>query len=108
MCPPCPQLKTRQGTELLIQSEIDSVINDWYRALTETINSHVRTFFEQLEKVRKSKFLLIPSLPSVVEEMAIVLHFLLFFVLRALEKQEFYLSSSLGVNVYVMMIAGVS
>lgn len=37
-----PQLKTRQGTELLIQSEIDSVINDWYRALTETINTHVR------------------------------------------------------------------
>lgn len=35
------QLKTRQGTELLIQSEIDSVINDWYRALTETINTHV-------------------------------------------------------------------
>uniref|UniRef100_A0A668A826 Rho GTPase activating protein 12 n=1 Tax=Myripristis murdjan TaxID=586833 RepID=A0A668A826_9TELE len=31
------ELKTRQGTELLIQSEIDSVINDWYRALTETI-----------------------------------------------------------------------
>uniref|UniRef100_A0A8C6UEM3 Rho GTPase activating protein 12 n=1 Tax=Neogobius melanostomus TaxID=47308 RepID=A0A8C6UEM3_9GOBI len=30
----------RQGTELLIQSEIDSVINDWYRALTETINTH--------------------------------------------------------------------
>ncbi|XP_061777200.1 rho GTPase-activating protein 12-like isoform X3 [Nerophis ophidion] len=35
------ELKTRQGTELLIQSEIDSVIKDWYRALTETINTHV-------------------------------------------------------------------
>ncbi|KAF3836164.1 hypothetical protein F7725_028722, partial [Dissostichus mawsoni] len=34
------ELKTRQGTDLLIQSEIDSVINDWYRALTETINTH--------------------------------------------------------------------
>uniref|UniRef100_A0A8C5HM36 Rho GTPase activating protein 12 n=1 Tax=Gouania willdenowi TaxID=441366 RepID=A0A8C5HM36_GOUWI len=34
------ELKTRQGTELLIQSEIDSVINDWYRTLTETINTH--------------------------------------------------------------------
>uniref|UniRef100_A0A674NZ39 Rho GTPase activating protein 12 n=1 Tax=Takifugu rubripes TaxID=31033 RepID=A0A674NZ39_TAKRU len=34
------ELKTRQGTELLIQSEIDSVISDWYRALTETINVH--------------------------------------------------------------------
>jgi len=29
------------GTELLIQSEIDSVINDWFRALSETINTHV-------------------------------------------------------------------
>lgn len=38
-----PQLKTRLGTELLIQSEIDSVVNDWYRALTETVNTHVRT-----------------------------------------------------------------
>lgn len=55
MCPPCPQLKTRQGTELLIQSEIDSVINDWYRALTETINSHVRTFFKQ-KKLEKAVF----------------------------------------------------
>ncbi|KAF6723991.1 Rho GTPase-activating protein 12 [Oryzias melastigma] len=35
------ELKTRQGTELLIQSEIDSVVNDWYRALTEAINTHV-------------------------------------------------------------------
>lgn len=35
------QLKTRQGTELLIQSEIDSVINDWYRALTEAVSTHV-------------------------------------------------------------------
>uniref|UniRef100_A0A8C7JSP2 Rho GTPase activating protein 12 n=1 Tax=Oncorhynchus kisutch TaxID=8019 RepID=A0A8C7JSP2_ONCKI len=34
------ELKTRQGTELLIQSEIDSVINDWYRALTDTISTH--------------------------------------------------------------------
>lgn len=36
------ELKTRQGTELLIQSEIDSVINDWYRTLTDTISTHVR------------------------------------------------------------------
>lgn len=42
---PSHQLKTRQGTELLIQSEIDSVINDWFRALTETINTHVRGHF---------------------------------------------------------------
>ncbi|XP_039609776.1 rho GTPase-activating protein 12b isoform X7 [Polypterus senegalus] len=34
------ELKTRQGTELLIQSENDSVINDWFKTLTETINNH--------------------------------------------------------------------
>ncbi|XP_049605944.1 rho GTPase-activating protein 12b isoform X2 [Syngnathus scovelli] len=43
------ELKTRQGTELLIQSEIDSVINDWYRALTETINTHVWESDEAIE-----------------------------------------------------------
>lgn len=36
------QLKIRQGTELLIHSENDNVINDWYRALQETISTHVR------------------------------------------------------------------
>ncbi|XP_028660146.1 rho GTPase-activating protein 12b isoform X3 [Erpetoichthys calabaricus] len=34
------ELKTRQGTELLIQSENDSVINDWFKTLMETINNH--------------------------------------------------------------------
>uniref|UniRef100_A0A8C7UP62 Rho GTPase-activating protein 12-like n=1 Tax=Oncorhynchus mykiss TaxID=8022 RepID=A0A8C7UP62_ONCMY len=34
------ELKTRQGTELLIQSENDSFVNDWYRALTDTISTH--------------------------------------------------------------------
>uniref|UniRef100_A0A667ZKZ1 Rho GTPase activating protein 12b n=1 Tax=Myripristis murdjan TaxID=586833 RepID=A0A667ZKZ1_9TELE len=34
------ELKTRQGTELLIQSENDSLINDWYRALQDTISTH--------------------------------------------------------------------
>ncbi|KAJ8336635.1 hypothetical protein SKAU_G00378550 [Synaphobranchus kaupii] len=34
------ELKTRQGTELLVQSDIDSVIGDWYNALTETISAH--------------------------------------------------------------------
>ncbi|KAM9775315.1 rho GTPase-activating protein 12-like isoform 2-T3 [Syngnathus typhle] len=43
------ELKTRQGTELLIQSEIDSVINDWYRALTEAINTHVWESDEAIE-----------------------------------------------------------
>ncbi|XP_069007401.1 rho GTPase-activating protein 12b isoform X5 [Embiotoca jacksoni] len=43
------ELKTRQGTELLIQSEIDSVINDWYRALMETINTHAWESDEAIE-----------------------------------------------------------
>ncbi|XP_035853987.1 rho GTPase-activating protein 12b isoform X8 [Sander lucioperca] len=44
------ELKTRQGTELLIQSEIDSVINDWYRALTETISTHAWESDEAIEE----------------------------------------------------------
>ncbi|XP_058493395.1 rho GTPase-activating protein 12b isoform X6 [Solea solea] len=44
------ELKTRQGTELLIQSEIDSVIQDWYRTLTETINTHVWESDEAIEE----------------------------------------------------------
>uniref|UniRef100_A0A672GSU5 Rho GTPase activating protein 12 n=1 Tax=Salarias fasciatus TaxID=181472 RepID=A0A672GSU5_SALFA len=44
------ELKTRQGTELLIQSEIDSVINDWFRALTETINTHAWESDEAVEE----------------------------------------------------------
>ncbi|XP_030631605.1 rho GTPase-activating protein 12 [Chanos chanos] len=44
------ELKTRQGTELLIQSEIDSVINDWYRALTETVNTHAWESDEAIEE----------------------------------------------------------
>uniref|UniRef100_A0AAQ5ZLA4 Rho GTPase activating protein 12a n=1 Tax=Amphiprion ocellaris TaxID=80972 RepID=A0AAQ5ZLA4_AMPOC len=37
------ELKTRQGTELLIQSENDGLINDWFRTLQDTISTHVRT-----------------------------------------------------------------
>uniref|UniRef100_A0A3P9IXW7 Rho GTPase activating protein 12 n=1 Tax=Oryzias latipes TaxID=8090 RepID=A0A3P9IXW7_ORYLA len=44
------ELKTRQGTELLIQSEIDSVINDWYRALTEAISTHAWESDEAIEE----------------------------------------------------------
>ncbi|XP_061695936.1 rho GTPase-activating protein 12-like isoform X2 [Syngnathoides biaculeatus] len=33
------ELKTRQGTELLIQSENDVIINEWYRALKDTVSS---------------------------------------------------------------------
>ncbi|ELW48454.1 Rho GTPase-activating protein 12 [Tupaia chinensis] len=32
-------LKTRQGTELLIQSDNDSVINDWFKVLSSTISN---------------------------------------------------------------------
>ena len=39
------QLKTRQGTELLIQSENDAVVNEWYRALQDTISTHVSMNF---------------------------------------------------------------
>lgn len=63
-----PQLKTRQGTELLIQSEIDSVINDWYRALTETINTHVRRLlsFAKSEVLSLSRFVFHLHSPSLV------------------------------------------
>ncbi|XP_017510629.2 rho GTPase-activating protein 12 isoform X2 [Manis javanica] len=33
------ELKTRQGTELLIQSDNDAVINDWFKVLCSTINN---------------------------------------------------------------------
>lgn len=35
------KLKTRQGTELLIQSDNDSFINEWYKVLNYTINNQV-------------------------------------------------------------------
>ncbi|XP_023865922.1 rho GTPase-activating protein 12 isoform X4 [Salvelinus sp. IW2-2015] len=44
------ELKTRQGTELLIQSENDSFINDWYRALTDTISTHAWESDEAIEE----------------------------------------------------------
>uniref|UniRef100_A0AAR2JWL2 Rho GTPase activating protein 12b n=1 Tax=Pygocentrus nattereri TaxID=42514 RepID=A0AAR2JWL2_PYGNA len=44
------ELKTRQGTELLIQSEIDSIITDWYKALTEAINTHAWESDEAIEE----------------------------------------------------------
>ncbi|XP_007536530.1 rho GTPase-activating protein 12 isoform X1 [Erinaceus europaeus] len=33
------ELKTRQGTELLIQSDNDSAINDWFKVLSSTISN---------------------------------------------------------------------
>ncbi|XP_052467482.1 rho GTPase-activating protein 12 isoform X4 [Carassius gibelio] len=44
------ELKTRVGTELLIQSEIDTVINEWFRALSETINTHAWESDEAIEE----------------------------------------------------------
>uniref|UniRef100_A0A673YJP0 Rho GTPase activating protein 12 n=1 Tax=Salmo trutta TaxID=8032 RepID=A0A673YJP0_SALTR len=44
------ELKTRQGTELLIQSENDSFINDWYRSLMDTISTHAWESDEAIEE----------------------------------------------------------
>ncbi|XP_044222870.1 rho GTPase-activating protein 12-like isoform X1 [Thunnus albacares] len=44
------ELKTRQGTELLIQSENDSLINDWYRTLQDTISTHAWESDEAIEE----------------------------------------------------------
>ncbi|XP_054670635.1 rho GTPase-activating protein 12 isoform X9 [Grus americana] len=43
------ELKTRQGTELLIQSDNDSFINEWYKVLNYTINNQVVESDEALE-----------------------------------------------------------
>ncbi|CAB1349426.1 unnamed protein product [Coregonus sp. 'balchen'] len=55
------ELKTRQGTDLLIQSEIDSVINDWYRVLTDTISTHTSVSMDSSDqkktRVKLKKFL---------------------------------------------------
>ncbi|XP_072811306.1 rho GTPase-activating protein 12 isoform X6 [Vicugna pacos] len=44
------ELKTRQGTELLIQSDNDSVINDWFKVLSGTISSQTVEPDETLEE----------------------------------------------------------
>ncbi|XP_076600869.1 rho GTPase-activating protein 12-like isoform X5 [Chaetodon auriga] len=44
------ELKTRQGTELLIQSENDALINEWYRALQDTISTHAWESDEAIEE----------------------------------------------------------
>ncbi|KAM9022714.1 rho GTPase-activating protein 12 isoform 7-T7 [Ara ararauna] len=43
------ELKTRQGTELLIQSDNDSFINEWYKVLNYTINNQVVESDEAVE-----------------------------------------------------------
>ncbi|XP_049888509.1 rho GTPase-activating protein 12-like isoform X9 [Epinephelus moara] len=44
------EVKTRQGTELLIQSENDSLVSDWYRALQDTISTHAWESDEAIEE----------------------------------------------------------
>ncbi|XP_034743574.1 rho GTPase-activating protein 12-like isoform X6 [Etheostoma cragini] len=44
------EVKTRQGTELLIQSDNDVLINDWYRALQDTISTHAWESDEAIEE----------------------------------------------------------
>nr|XP_040132656.1 rho GTPase-activating protein 12 isoform X8 [Ictidomys tridecemlineatus] len=44
------ELKTRQGTELLIQSDNDAVINDWFKALSSTISNQAVETDEGIEE----------------------------------------------------------
>ncbi|XP_025252867.1 rho GTPase-activating protein 12 isoform X4 [Theropithecus gelada] len=44
------ELKTRQGTELLIQSDNDTVINDWFKVLSSTINNQAVDTDEGIEE----------------------------------------------------------
>nr|XP_057937414.1 rho GTPase-activating protein 12-like isoform X7 [Doryrhamphus excisus] len=44
------ELKTRQGTELLIQSENDGTVKEWYRALRDTISSPACESDEAIEE----------------------------------------------------------
>nr|KAF6499011.1 Rho GTPase activating protein 12 [Molossus molossus] len=44
------ELKTRQGTELLIQSDNDTVINDWFKVLSTTINNQTVETDETVEE----------------------------------------------------------
>ncbi|XP_012870148.1 PREDICTED: rho GTPase-activating protein 12 isoform X3 [Dipodomys ordii] len=44
------ELKTRQGTELLIQSDNDAIINDWFKVLTSTISNQAVETDEAVEE----------------------------------------------------------
>ncbi|XP_014639044.1 PREDICTED: rho GTPase-activating protein 12 isoform X6 [Ceratotherium simum simum] len=44
------ELKTRQGTELLIQSDNDTVINDWFKVLSSTISNQTVETDEAIEE----------------------------------------------------------
>uniref|UniRef100_A0A8C6PC46 Rho GTPase activating protein 12a n=1 Tax=Nothobranchius furzeri TaxID=105023 RepID=A0A8C6PC46_NOTFU len=47
------EVKTRQGTELLIQSDNDGLVSDWLKALQEAINTHVSDSEEEKPAVEK-------------------------------------------------------
>ncbi|KAM6920552.1 rho GTPase-activating protein 12-like isoform 1-T2 [Lycodopsis pacificus] len=44
------EVKTRQGTELLIQSDNEGLVNDWYRTLQDTISTHAWESDEAIEE----------------------------------------------------------
>ncbi|XP_062413806.1 LOW QUALITY PROTEIN: rho GTPase-activating protein 12-like [Pungitius pungitius] len=44
------EVKTRQGTELLIQSDNESLINEWHQKLQETISTHAWESDEAIEE----------------------------------------------------------
>ncbi|XP_057714252.1 rho GTPase-activating protein 12-like isoform X1 [Corythoichthys intestinalis] len=44
------EVKTRQGTELLIQTENDILVNEWYRALRDTVGSPACESDEAIEE----------------------------------------------------------
>ncbi|XP_060236616.1 rho GTPase-activating protein 12 isoform X4 [Meriones unguiculatus] len=44
------ELRTRQGTELLIQSDNDAVINDWFKVLSNTIDNQATEADEAAEE----------------------------------------------------------
>lgn len=44
------ELKTRQGTELLLQSDSDGLVSDWHKALTEAIHTYMWESDEAIEE----------------------------------------------------------
>ncbi|XP_066508207.1 rho GTPase-activating protein 12-like isoform X2 [Hoplias malabaricus] len=44
------EVKTRQGTELLLQSDSESTINEWFTSITEAINTHAWESDEAIEE----------------------------------------------------------
>ncbi|XP_046732376.1 rho GTPase-activating protein 12a isoform X2 [Silurus meridionalis] len=43
------EVKTQRGTDLLIQSDSENIINEWFKALTEVINTHAWESDEAIE-----------------------------------------------------------